>query len=532
MPPKQANQDLHLEIARTSVIGFKAALAGPNNRVHVGRHWPSATYNKRHLPAGWAQNGNVINSLHTLNTLQAHGEHPVDRTSLHLCLWILHARLPEIVQNHITIDTFKRVYWSSQDNQKWNRYIQADFPRDKPTGMQRTPARYRDFYRRPYNFMAIDMAVGRGGPGGQRGSHWVIVVIVTRKNDPEDNMYTVVKDVAIIDPSADPGQRPRVALLWNRIMDLLENMGLLFLDGFRERIVWVPVSNPPQDMVAANNEERWSTGLRAFDIVRQLFGRITDSYCANPLEPVDDDVLWAPLSGWFNAASVRSDLIGMAGVEAMRDLGFHTRIAIEPVDDWLFGENQLDPSKLEDEDYNIGYMWVPGSSDKNGKPIRWDEAEPDVPGQDEDEVYGPLLPVPSDEEEEEEEEDDGNSGAAMFAQAGRANRFIPDDYFLPVDDFIPEEDLVTIKDYSESERESDAGNERRSDENSEEGSEEETEEGSEEDSEEGSGKGTEDGSDDDEGSDFGESSGLSPPKRKRKSEDDYYMSPAPKKLKF
>lgn len=73
----------------------------------------------------------------------------------------------------------------------------------------------------------------------------------------------------------------------------------------------------------------WSSGMRAFALIRKQCDMIVDFHCAEV--PFDEAYFWERSPGWLNPHQVRHEMMGLLAVNCVRDMRWKARLAIEPV---------------------------------------------------------------------------------------------------------------------------------------------------------------------------------------------------------
>ncbi|XDG08152.1 hypothetical protein ABKA04_007767 [Annulohypoxylon sp. FPYF3050] len=74
-------------------------------------------------------------------------------------------------------------------------------------------------------------------------------------------------------------------------------------------------------------QDGWSCGLRMFWTARNMMDRIQETMDRNGY----NEQIWGSLPGWFNPDQVRWEMIGLNAYEAVKEMNFRARFAVEVV---------------------------------------------------------------------------------------------------------------------------------------------------------------------------------------------------------
>ncbi|KAI0137614.1 hypothetical protein F4776DRAFT_622730 [Hypoxylon sp. NC0597] len=419
-----------MDLVRTNVLDV-ADMGVRGGRTSYPKRWPAKNRDKVGpitLPVGWRQNKRILNAWDALQILQTSR----DMYLIGHCLtesFDHYARtLPDPVRDDVRIMDLGPGHVFGATDEAFAAYLTRQFNPSLPIGYERTPARYRPLYEKPYVFWTIDAE-----PTGVH--HWVTVIIHLEQppipnpdwveGDPEedrfvkDQLFRRVESIAVVDPDAtDDGSR--TTRIYNRVIALLHQCAIYVNASFQgPTTLWVPPASPVQYQGENGEYEEgardiWSSGLRSFDLVRQMLIRLTESYSVAPGVHNGDD-FWRPTCGWFNPDAVRTEMIGYVAMQLNFYMGYNTRVAIETVASMQFDDRLVITNKLE-PDRNFTDLFIPGSRDVNGQPIMW--AEPleegensdDDPEVDGEEVFGPG--------DDDDDDDDGGAGGGAVGNVG------------------------------------------------------------------------------------------------------------------
>jgi hypothetical protein len=147
---------------------------------------------------------------------------------------------------------------------------------------------------------------------------WVTLVMRLGGSDNSDTPDTVTH-FAVVDPSCGSTAQQRVERVMQRVQELFAHGNIAFEPGAL-RYIWVP----PQ-----SEDSAWESGIRAFQLVRQLLQRITDSVCTASFDA--DHFFDTPTSGWLNVDFIRHEMIGMVQEHCNSTLDYACRYALEPI---------------------------------------------------------------------------------------------------------------------------------------------------------------------------------------------------------
>ncbi|KAK5634061.1 hypothetical protein RRF57_009775 [Xylaria bambusicola] len=196
------------------------------------------------------------------------------------------------------------------------------------------------------------------------------------ENDPFDSPpivpspeYSVIGAWSIVDGQRSEEAQERLEHVRICIEDILEWEGITFdddafmvhegRDGEQWNEPWVPPPNP--------GEEEWSSGIRAFALVRQLIQRVLDTYCSQG--EYSEAFFRQPTCGWINVDQVRYEMMGICAINSIEDMNWNARLAVECIESITtleghepFRAGLLAPSNEEKEAY------IP-ESDINGNPV-------------------------------------------------------------------------------------------------------------------------------------------------------------------
>ncbi|KAK8013250.1 hypothetical protein PG991_009521 [Apiospora marii] len=162
------------------------------------------------------------------------------------------------------------------------------------------------------------------------GGHQWLLCVLHLKRSWSKGPYEKVTDFAVVDPewsrdgsgdvnSVSAQSRARVRRVTGRLVRIFRVGGIAIDAPNTQRRIWVaPSTVPPQqfngDGDGTNQQQsspRWESGVRCFQLVRELLGRVTGYAC--PGAPgYEDERFFEPGAGWVDADAVRHEMVGMA----------------------------------------------------------------------------------------------------------------------------------------------------------------------------------------------------------------------------
>ncbi|KAI2463904.1 hypothetical protein F4781DRAFT_425989 [Annulohypoxylon bovei var. microspora] len=187
---------------------------------------------------------------------------------------------------------------------------------------------FRNMLSRPYPrffnaFMQTEYSLW---PLNYDDIHWELAVVHKGKTDETTGRWDRVLHIAIIDAWKDASGTERNQMISYRLRHILEKSGLTFAADC-ERVVWVPWQ-----------KDNWSCGLRVYWSAKQILDRLARDMAEGRSY---DEQLWAPMGGWFNPDAVRWEMIGLNAYEAVKEMDYRARIAVELTDQAKNGAGKL-----------------------------------------------------------------------------------------------------------------------------------------------------------------------------------------------
>ncbi|KAI1340286.1 hypothetical protein F5Y15DRAFT_380141 [Xylariaceae sp. FL0016] len=146
-----------------------------------------------------------------------------------------------------------------------------------------------------------------------------------RERAPENN---VVEAWSIAEPFHIESSQRMVQRVESRIKFIFALEGITFRAGSYQsyedpegEAYGAPWTPPQWDL--------FSSGIRSFELVRQLLGRITDFHCNE--QSYDSSFFDEPTRGYINCDRVRLEMVGMCAWGAIKDMNWGARIGIEMI---------------------------------------------------------------------------------------------------------------------------------------------------------------------------------------------------------
>ncbi|KAJ2977944.1 hypothetical protein NUW58_g7654 [Xylaria curta] len=146
-----------------------------------------------------------------------------------------------------------------------------------------------------------------------------------------DPRFGIVDAWSVIDPERGQAAQDRINQVKDRIQRIFTAEGIVFkvqsykdqevVGGVRRSCPWVP---PPP-----NPEESWSSGVRSFDLIRQLMQRVLNMYCNQ--RGYSEAFFTEPTCGWINVDQVRYEMMSMCAINTLDDMNWNARLAVEGI---------------------------------------------------------------------------------------------------------------------------------------------------------------------------------------------------------
>ncbi|KAI0844284.1 hypothetical protein F5Y00DRAFT_274161 [Daldinia vernicosa] len=255
-------------------------------------------------PNGWPD-------IRGLNQLQASREEWLNGDALDKALKVYHNSLPKLARDliHIADTSIEGIFGTSTKAfedilaRNYNRFC-------------------RSLRRTEYTLWPMNI----------HGNHWELGVIRKENPNNENEGWTRIVQVGIIDSWEDTKRGPRKQFAEGRLKKFLKKNKFTF-DRHHRR-----------DVSTDRQLDMWSCGLRTFWAARHIMDRIVamtrgDTYHYN-------ETLWEDMAGWFNPDLVRWEMIGLTAYDAVREMGYRARIAVEVVSTSRDGAQDVDAATL------------------------------------------------------------------------------------------------------------------------------------------------------------------------------------------
>ncbi|KAI0101057.1 hypothetical protein F4814DRAFT_432113 [Daldinia grandis] len=269
-----------------------------------------------------------------LNQLQASREEWLNGDALDKALKVYHESLPKSARDMIHIaDTS----------------IEGIFGTNQKTFQDILTRNYRRFCR---SFRRTEYTLW---PMNVYGNHWELGVL--RKANPTNEVegWTRIVQAAIIDSWEDQKRGPRKQFAEHRLQKFLEANNFIFARDYR------------RDVATARQLDTWSCGLRTFWASRHAMDRIVDMMQGGVYHYNEN--LWEDLTGWFNPDLVRWEMISLTAYEAVREMGYRARVAVEVVSTVRDGTRDVDAAILmaPPDGGDSVVVYNPGAGTKRGR---------------------------------------------------------------------------------------------------------------------------------------------------------------------
>ncbi|KAI1371798.1 hypothetical protein F4677DRAFT_281541 [Hypoxylon crocopeplum] len=404
---KNAPENPFLDLPRTNVIEVQPKVG----RISCSNRWMAKNQDGM-LHEDWRNDVNVIKAFDALNILQASRTQWLTADCLEVCTEYIYQNLPQVVSDDITLMApgAQEIFGCSDDD--FDNYMRDMRARNTWNDI---PAAIRGICTKPYVIWPIDCA-DTGRPS------WATIVIhLLQPEDLENTVegypYVQIESIDVLEPDYNVGRRN---LICYRVFEVLRELNLyngagdlLSMEDLVLRNMWIPPSNTIQ-FRGFEPEDNFSSGLRSFHLIKQLFDRLVEIYCVRP-GAHDAPMFWAPTSGWFNPDAVRGEMIGYAAMQVNHHMRYRTRIAIEPMRNLQFGNIELELTSLAPNNLHTR-MYQIGRFDVSGVPVAWENglsagaASPPDSSVASDEVFGPSGKNGDNDNGDNDNGDDGNGG--------------------------------------------------------------------------------------------------------------------------
>lgn len=193
------------------------------------------------------------------------------------------------------------------------------------------------------------------------GGHQWLLCVLHLKCSWSHGPYEQVTDFAVVDPewsssdgsgSADSvsvQSRERVSRVMERLVKVFKAGGIEINTRNTQQHIWCAPSSvlPPAAAAQApqvngdggdganepqwSSSPRWESGVRCFQLVRELLGRATGYACPG-MPGYDDERFFKPAAGWVDVDAVRHEMVGMALQRCNAALGYACRYYLAPID--------------------------------------------------------------------------------------------------------------------------------------------------------------------------------------------------------
>ncbi|KAI0545316.1 hypothetical protein F4679DRAFT_588622 [Xylaria curta] len=285
------------------------------------------------------------NDLYALNALQLQRDRPLEQLTVQIPIEHLRDNLPPGARENVGMPPCGTPYMFNCPEEAVNRRIYKYYRRWKEF--------WNNFRFSEYVFWLVEAEDG----------YFVTSIFHMRKR-PVDNpnfdtdfdpnadipqvqspLFNTVDRWSVVDAQRGDLARIRVNRVKDRIERIFAAEGITIdplayqdeQDGVDERrsVPWVP---PPSD------GDNWSSGIRSFALVRQLIQRILDFHCEEV--GYQESFFDNPTCGWLDVDQVRHEMMGICAVNALEDMDWNARLAIECIED-IHIEGVIEPFKAD-----------------------------------------------------------------------------------------------------------------------------------------------------------------------------------------
>ncbi|KAI0198114.1 hypothetical protein F4808DRAFT_463141 [Astrocystis sublimbata] len=269
-------------------------------------------------------------SLYALNCLQFKRDSYLERYSVEIPTQALLKSLPQVCRNMIHIpDCCQRVFFELGED------ILDQRIEDEWRGNELF---WEPFLRAEYVFWPMQTSEG----------YFVTAIFHKRRGmiddpdfdadaNPDDSVpqipgpYNIIDAWSIVDTERGQGAQEREALVRDRLQQILSQDSIMFLaNAYKDRPVILNGSPTRQGMPWVpqyNNDYGWSSGIRAFALIRQLVQRVLEYHIAEM--EYSDDFFRESTCGWLNVDQVRHEMMGISAICAVNDMRWNARLSIE-----------------------------------------------------------------------------------------------------------------------------------------------------------------------------------------------------------
>ncbi|KAI1740205.1 hypothetical protein F4680DRAFT_465941 [Xylaria scruposa] len=308
------------------------------------------------------------NDLYALNSLQLQREWPLEQLTVQIPIEYLRDNLPPGAKNNIGIPPCGTPYIFNCPEEDVTRRIRGFYRRWKEF--------WDNFRTSEYVFWPIEAENG----------YFVTAIFRMRKGQVDDPnfdpdvdpnadipqvqspLFNTVDGWSVVDAQRGDPARIRVNRIRDRIERIFAAEGITIDPlGYRDQrfgderrsMPWVP---PPSD------GDDWSSGIRSFALIRQLIQRVLDFYCCELV--YHESFFRDPTCGWLNVDQVRHEMMSICAVNALEDMDWNARLAIECIED-IHIEGVVGPFRADllEPDNTDKHAYVP-ASDVNNLPRR------------------------------------------------------------------------------------------------------------------------------------------------------------------
>ncbi|KAI0123203.1 hypothetical protein BJ170DRAFT_713304 [Xylariales sp. AK1849] len=346
-----------IDIPRCNVVCGGTFHPHPKTRITAGHC----------LAEGWQLD--CEDDLAALDLLQIKHDTPISAGSLWACVQYEYEWLPQQVQ-----DRYMPPVWDSNEASIFTQSITDNAWATAFTdSLESNRDDYDDFIDA---ICATDYVIWLCNTDN---SHWTVLILqvgpgnADQEPDEDDLVNATILSWAAVYPRRSPGAITLVNSVVRRAKTFLRSGEIEWTDDHQPRNLWVPPMNPPEHLAAGVPTDNFSSGIRAFALVREILARITYAMSLQMDNAAFDAELWKPMSGYLNVDKVRRDMIGAASTRLIDALGGGTRLAALPVQAFKHDDEQIVANELMPPDTRRRDMFVPNGESYNSVEIMEEE---------------------------------------------------------------------------------------------------------------------------------------------------------------
>ncbi|KAI0130501.1 hypothetical protein BJ170DRAFT_731958 [Xylariales sp. AK1849] len=285
-------------------------------------HMANKTSASNRLDVGWGNRAQKV--LEGLDRLQVANNTPIHQRSLRYSLQYESRSQPQVVRDSVFVSPhIEELFGADLDDEEFIESCDDTFAPDNEGNASWLG-------RLTKNRLVI-------WPVDGGDNFWVVLILLLEESDAfnRPGVYDSIQAWHVSNPDRGASATDISVRSAARVMYIITEKGGIEWDGGNNRFLYVPPMNTVVDVARADiPKDNFSTGIRAFALVRELLARFTKAISRNMDEEQLEDELWQPLSGWLNIDKVRRDMIEACSNELIRVLGHRARLAAFPISDF------------------------------------------------------------------------------------------------------------------------------------------------------------------------------------------------------